>query len=218
MTESERMELAQKLGLYGIWLIVQRLKNGESTAITDIKNLFLLESGANEFKKSLYNHFGSRAKLIKIESVYQHLNQEINKVRVQARNNADFSLLANVEQKLSDIFSTLVHEHKEYNLLNKIYSGQLQLDDDIAHEFKNICGENGNSAPEKLGLPSGTDISELLSYALSKERYWRKEVALEPDPEEREWMNIILKSYANIRQKIAIMIFQYEQAKSFLFN
>lgn len=218
MTESERMKLAQKIGLYGIWLIVQRLKNGESTAINDIKNLFLFESGASEFKKSLYNHFGSRAKLIKIESVYQHISQEINKVRAQARGSAELSLLANVEQKLYDIFSTLVHEHKEYNMLNMIYSGELQLDDDVANEFKNICGEHGNSAPEKLGLPSGTDMTELLNHALSKERYWRKEVALEPDPEEREWMNVILKSYANIRHKIAIMIFQYEQAKNFLFN
>lgn len=218
MTESQRMNLANKLGLYGIWLIVQRLKNGESTSVNDIKNLFFLESGASDFKKSLYNHFGSRAKLIKIESVYQHINQEIQKIRAQVHSSAEVNLLVNLEQKISDVFSSLVHEHKEYRILNKIYSGKLQLDKDIENEFKNICGERGNSAPEKLGLPSGTDISELLDYALKKERFWRKEVALEPNPEDREWMNIILKSYTNLRQKIATMIFQYEQSKIFLFN
>lgn len=218
MTESQRKNLANKIGLYGIWLIVQRLKNGESVSLNDIKNLFLQESGATDFKKSLYNHFGSRAKLIKIESVWQHINQEIQKLRAHVCNNSESNLLANIEQRISDVFSSLVHEHKEYSLLNKIYNGEIELDDDVADEFKNICGERGNSAPEKLGLPSGTDPSELLIHALDKERSWRREVALEPDPEEREWMNVILKSYANLRQKISAMIFQYEQSKNFLFN
>lgn len=38
MTESQRKNLANKIGLYGIWLIVQRLKNGESVSLNDIKN------------------------------------------------------------------------------------------------------------------------------------------------------------------------------------
>ena len=218
LNETERMNLVNKMGLYGIWLIVQRLKNGESTSVGDIKSLFLTESGADDFKKSLYNHFGSRAKLIKIESVYQHLNQEINKIRAKVKTLDESSLLANIEQKISDVFSSLVHEHKEYIILNKIYAGELLLDDEVVDEFKNICGEHGNSAPQKLGLPSGTEMHELLSQALTKERYWRREVALEPDPEEREWMNVILKSYANLRQRISVMIYQYEQAKSFLLN
>lgn len=218
MSDDERQKLVNKLGLYGIWLIVQQIKNNLPTSINDIKELFIMESGANDFKKSLYNHFGSRAKLIKIESVYQRLNQEIQKARANVRNTAETNLLFNIEQKISDVFSSLVHEHKEYNLLNKIYSGELQLDNDVEQEFKNICGESGNSAPEKLGLPSGTDMRDLLTHALSKERFWRKEVALEPDPEEREWMNVILKSYSLLRSKIATMIFQYEQSKNFLFN
>lgn len=218
MTEEERKALASKLGLYGIWLIVQRLKNGQSVDIPEIKQLFIRESGAYDFRKSLYNHFGSRAKLIKIESVYQHLLQEIQRVRAVAQGSGELNLLSNIEQKISDVFSSLVHEHKEYDLLNRLYDGILQLDDDVATELKNLCGENGNSAPEKLGLPSGTEMPELLNYALDRERHWRKEVALEPDPEEREWMNIILKSYSNLRLKIASMIYQYEQAKNFLLN
>lgn len=218
MTEDERKFLAGKLGLYGIWLIVQQLKTGVSVDVAEIKSLFFRESGAQDFKKSLYNHFGSRAKLIKIESVYQHLSQEIRRVRAAVRNSAELNLLSNVEQKLADVFSSLVHEHKEYGLLNMLYEGKLQLDEETVAEFKNLCGENGNSAPEKLGLPSGTEMTELLNHAFARERHWRKEVALEPDPEEREWMNIILKSYSNLRLKIAAMIYQYEQAKNFLLN
>lgn len=213
-----RKALAAKMGLYGIWLVVQRLKNGEPVGVEDIRHMFLTESGANDFKKSLYNHFGSRAKLIKIESIYQHLSQGIKKVRAAVRTVSEATMLANVEQKIADIFSSLVHEHKEYSLLNHLYAGDLQLNDEVAAEFRNLCGESGSSAPEKLGMPPGTNPSDLLRQALSKERQWRKEIALEPDPEEREWMNVILKSYASLRQRISAMTYQYEQSKHFLFN
>lgn len=218
MTESERRRISDKMGLYGIWLIAQRIKNGEPTDLESVKAMFYEESGAAEFKKSLYNHFGSRAKLIKIESIYQNINQEIKKAKGKVSTPAEGTLLSNIEQRISDVFSSLVHEHKEYNLLNRLYSGRLQLDEETAQEFKNICGENGNSAPEMLGMPPGTKMTALLNTALEREKAWRREVALEPDPEEREWMNVILKSYSLLRQKISKAIYQYEQALSFLKN
>lgn len=218
LSQQEREAIAGKMGLYGIWLIVQRIKNKEDICLPEVKRMFLLESGASDFQKTLYNHFGSRAKLIKLESIFQHLHQEIQKAKGTVKTATDQSLLSTLEQRISDIFSLLVHEHKEYELLNKIYSGELMLDDEITDEFRNLCGENGNSAPEKLGLHSGTDIQQLLETAQQREKAWRRDIALEPDPEEREWMNVILKSYSNLRLKIAATIYQYEQAKNFLFN
>jgi len=218
MSIDVRNMLASKIGLYGIWLIVDRLKQGESVSLENVKTHFLQESGASEFRKSLYNHFGSRAKLIKIEGIYQHISQEINRLKGSIKTSSDRALLSSLEQRIADTFSSLVHEHKEYGMLNKLYSGELILDDEVATEFRNLCGESGNSAPEKLGLSAGTDIKELLSVTISREKCWRKDVALEPDPEEREWMNIILKSYSNLHQKISSMIYQYEQARSFLLN
>lgn len=215
---SDREALVNKLGLYGIWLIIQRLKNNEGICLPEIKKMFLIESGAADFQKTLYNHFGSRAKLIKLESIFQHLHQEIQKAKGKTKSTTDQSILSTLEQRISDVFSSLVHEHKEYTLLNKIYSGKLILEEDVTSEFRNLCGENGNSAPEKLGLTAGTEIHQLLITAQQRERAWRREIALEPDPEERDWMNVILKSYSNLSHRIASMIYQYEQAKSFLLN
>lgn len=219
MSREERETLAGKMGLYGIWLIANKIKGGADPSADDVKRMFMEESGALDLRKTLYNHFGSRAKLIKLESIYQHISQEINKARPRIANGStEKKLLASLEQRLTDIFSSLVHEHEEYRMLNRLYSGELDLDDDVAAEFRNLCGENGNSAPEMLGLPAGTSTAELLTVAHERERAWRKAVALEPDPEEREWMNVILKSYTNLRQKIAMMTFQYHQARSFLMN
>ncbi|MBO4955278.1 MAG: dynamin family protein [Muribaculaceae bacterium] len=218
LSEQARDMLVQKMGLYGIWLIVQRIEKGQSLGLDEVRKMFIIESGARDFQKSLYNHFGSRAKLIKIESVYQHINQNISRIRAAASNAAERSLLSTIEQKISDVFSSLVHEHREYHLLNQLYEGTLVLDDEVEKEFKALCGENGNSAPEKLGLPAGTLPTDMLNHAISKERYWRGEIALEPDPVERQWMSVILKSYTNLRNKISQSIYQYQQAKNFLFN
>ena len=53
---------------------------------------------------------------------------------------------------------------------------------------------------------------------LEREKFWRQNITLEPDPEEREWMNIALKSYTLLRNAIVGMSYQYEQSKAFLFN
>lgn len=218
LTIDQKQSLSAKLGLYGIWLIVQKLKEQSALSVADVRELFMKESGAFDFRKNLYNHFGSRAKLIKLESIYQHISQEIHKLKATLKTTSDLSLISTIEQKISDVFSSMVHEHKEYGLLNKLYSGELELDEETSSEFKNLCGENGNSAPEKLGLKSVSDMSVLLDLAIKREKYWRREVALEPDPDEREWMNVILKSYSLLRHKIQTMIYQYEQATSFLLN
>lgn len=218
MVSAKRKGLANKIGLYGIYLIVQLLRNGKEVTLSDVKRMFMRESGALDFNKSLYNHFSNRSKLIKFESIYQHLVQKIQKIKPIVRSDSELAILANVEQRISDVFSSMVHEHQEYTLLNDFYSGRLKLDDDIAREFCNICGENGHSASDKLNMPTGTTVADLLDKAKEREWYWRKEVALEPDPGERLWMNVMLKSYSGLRQKIATMAYQYEQSKNFLFK
>lgn len=213
-----RQDLTRKMGLYGIWLIAQEILNFRDCTLQHVKELFKNESGATEFRKSLYNHFGSRAKLIKLESVFQHIAQAINHTRARTQNEKDNHQLSAIEQKVFDIFSSMVHEHHEYEMLTRIYSGELNIDEDIVEEFRALCGEHGNSAPAMLRLPSGTPIEELLETARIRERGWRKEIALEPDPDEREWMNVILKSYSNLRNQISTMKYKYEQAKTFLLN
>lgn len=218
ISQSERKRLCDKIGLYGIYLITQRFKLNEDTELSSIKRLFFTESGAADFYKSLHNHFGTRAKLIKIESIYQHLCQEIKRLQSSNFNPTINLVLLNIEQKVSDIFSAFVHEHREYEMLNSIYKGELDLDEETTEEFKQICGERGDSAPAKLGISNNVDTNELLEKAQERERFWRKNIALEPDPEEREWMNVLLKSYSLLRNQISTMKYRYDQAKSFLYN
>lgn len=214
----QRKSIIETIGLYGAFLIVNSIKTGDVLDVQSARSLLWKESGAQGFMKVLHNHFGMRAKLIKMESLYQSIQQTIMVLRGQARDNTSIQLLSKVEQRVSDLFSNLVHEHKEYDLLYKLYNGEITLDNNDEQEFLSLCGEHGGSALERLGLSSISTAQDLVDKALERERYWRKQVTLEPDPEERNWMNIILTSYSRLRQKLQLMKYQYEQSKAFLFN
>ncbi len=218
LSSTRKKELADRMGLYGLWLIAQSIKNDEDLSLEEVKKLFFRESGAEAFVRIIHNHFGSRAKIIKLESIYQHIQQTIQMVRAQAKDMTSRSMLSAIEQKVSDIFSSLVHEHNEYEMLNRVYAGELWLEDDVKDEFCRLCGERGNSAPERLGLSVGTDSHTLLNKTMEREKYWRREIAQTPDTDEKVWMNVILKSYGLLRQKIQTYQYQYTQANAFLFN
>lgn len=215
---TQRKLIIEKIGLYGAYLIVKSLKSEEVSDVQSARRLLWKESGAQGFMKVLHNHFGMRAKLIKMESVYQSIQQTIMTLRGQIKDTTSLQVLSKVEQRISELFSCLVHEHKEYDLLYKLYNDEIIISDSDKREFFSLCGEYGSSAPERLGLTSVSTAQDLIDKALEREKYWRKQVALEPDPEEREWMNIILTSYSRLRHKLQLMKYQYEQSKAFLFN
>ncbi len=215
---TQRKLIIEKIGLYGAYLIVKSLKSEEVSDVQSARRLLWKESGAQGFMKVLHNHFGMRAKLIKMESVYQSIQQTIMTLRGQIKDTTSLQVLSKVEQRISELFSCLVHEHKEYDLLYKLYNDEIIISDNDKREFFSLGGEYGSSAPERLGLTSVSTAQDLIDKALEREKYWRKQVALEPDPEEREWMNIILTSYSRLRHKLQLMKYQYEQSKAFLFN
>lgn len=215
---TQRKLIIEKIGLYGAYLIVKSLKSEEVSDVQSARRLLWKESGAQGFMKVLHNHFGMRAKLIKMESVYQSIQQTIMTLRGQIKDTTSLQVLSKVEQRISELFSCLVHEHKEYDLLYKLYNDEIIISDSDKREFFSLCGEYGSSALERLGLTSVSTAQDLIDKSLEREKYWRKQVALEPDPEEREWMNIILTSYSRLRHKLQLMKYQYEQSKAFLFN
>lgn len=214
----QREHIITTIGLYGAYLILNSIKKGNVRDTKSARQLLWEESGAKSFMKVLHNHFGMRAKLIKMESVYQSIQQTIKSSRGQAKDITTTQLLSKVEQRISELFSSLVHEHKEYELLYQLYNNERIIDEKEKQEFFSLCGERGSSALERLGLTTISSAQDLVDKALDREKYWRKQVALEPDPEEREWMNIILTSYSRLRQKLQLMKYQYEQSKAFLFN
>lgn len=216
----ERRHLLKQLDLYGIYLLSELLKKKPEATLGEARELLFAESGAKEFMTILHNHFGSRSKLIKMESIYQRLQRALATERASAfRDTEAVRLLDRMEQRIADLFSSLVHEHNEYELLNRIYCNEIDLDEDVADEFQRLCGEHGGSAPERLGLdPKHATVSEMKERAFEREKYWRRAINEEFDPDEKEWMRTVLQSYTLLRHKIQTAAYQYEQSRAFLFN
>lgn len=218
LKDTERNNLINKLGLYGVFIVTNLLRKRPDLSFEEVKAILHKESGADDFMKVLHNHFGSRARLIKLESIYQCLNQEIDNAQRNINDATLSRVLIKTKGKLRNLFSSLMHEHLEYETLNRIYNGDLILDDDDKDELLALWGEKGFSAPERMRTQVGTQPTELVKKSLERESFWRKSIALEPDPEEREWMKVALKSYTQLRNAIVSMDYQYEQSKAFLFN
>lgn len=216
----QRKELLMKLDLYAIDLLIRYIQSVPDATLSGAKELLFIESGAREFMTVLHNHFGGRSKLIKMESIYQNLIHIIREER--ASNNRQVGkqqLLNQVEQRITDIFSASVYEHNEYEILNKIYCREMKLDDEVAEEFIHLCGEHGSSAPERLRLlDKDRTVQNMINIAYERERYWRKELNDEFDPDEKEWKRVILSSYTRLRKKLQEMDYQYNQARAFLYN
>ena len=218
LKDTERINLINQLGLYGVFIVTNLLRKHPGLSFEEVKAILHKESGADDFMKVLHNHFGSRARLIKLESIYQCLNQEIDNAQRNINDATLSRVLIKTKGKLRNLFSSLMHEHLEYETLNRIYNGELLLDNDYKEELLALWGEVGFSAPERMKMPVGTQPAELVAKSLEREKFWRQNITLEPDPEEREWMNIALKSYTLLRNAIVGMSYQYEQSKAFLFN
>lgn len=218
INSTQRQNLIDEIGLYGVFLVLKLLKDNKDISSCDVKELFRNESGANDFMTILHNHFGARAKLIKMESIYQNLKTTIEQEKISTNDNLKIQILTRIQQKISSLFSSLVYEHEEYELLYRIYNNEIDLEDEIKEEFIMLCGEKGVSAPERLGVANDTNSKELVNIAFDRVRQWKINVSLEPDPEERIWMKTILSSYTNLYKKIKTMEYQLEQAMAFLYN
>jgi hypothetical protein len=215
LDKAKRIELGNKYGLYVISMIINSVKKKPSITFQAINKMLYEESGAEVFMRVLHNHFGNRSDLIKLESIYQVIKQTLMQ---------EHCVMANsINTSIEDIFSSLVLEHKEYELLYKIYNedmSKLDMDEEMAAEFKRICGEYGNSAPERLGFDTKEDwdVDDLLNYAQSREEYWRAERNKELDPDIISWKNTLCKSYGNLRYTIEKMNYNYNKANAFLYN
>lgn len=216
----QRAALLKKYDLYGIDLIANYLKANPEATANDVRQLLYRESGAKEFMTVLHNHFGSRAKLIKLESVYQNLRRSVLTERASVGGDMDTEhLLLRIDQRISDLFSALVHEHEEYELMNRIYCHEIEIDDEAAEEFLRLCGEHGCSAPARLGMDKATaSPADMVAKAEERESYWRRELNSAFDPDEKEWMRTVLSSYVYFKSRLKEMAYQYEQARAFLYE
>lgn len=170
----ERKRLWQKFGMYGLFVLVDYLKQNTLATRYDLSQVLMKKSGFESFQRMVISHFGDRSTLIKAQNSIAAIKEAC--LAERQRNdisNQDIHTIDDIEKKLLSVLLS-IHEYQEWNYLTKIYTGKEKVDDSIKKEFLTICGENGASAYERLSMPSSSSIQDLKEKATERALFWQR--------------------------------------------
>jgi hypothetical protein len=127
-------------------------------------------SGMADFRRSLVDHFGRRADLIKL----QHLTGEVRSLRDLFAGSLAPADQACLDTAIAQVTQLEYKEHafRELAVLRGLYAGELPLSDADAQELRRVFGESGPSPAARLGLPETATIAELRQRAYRQHAYW----------------------------------------------
>ena len=167
----DRKIIRERLNIYGISLVYGSLIRGVSER-SEIVDLLLKESGVADLIAVIKSHFGNRAHIVKLNTVFNQLQDHAKKGRRELDGEPERAL-AQILSSLQKITSQ-ENSFKELEVLHDYYDHKLaDFSTEEAQELLCITGENGNSCAAKLSLPSDASTREMLLKAIAGMNKWR---------------------------------------------
>ena len=211
-----RKGLYDKFGLYGVHVLTEAISRNKDASLSFLADVLRSKSGFDKLFLTVMAHFGSRATLIKSQSVLKEILRAINIAKSDTTGDT-YTAVAGVE---SLIVSTLLsmHEYREWEYLSKYYDGKLDIDPNVASEFISLCGERGYSASERLRSTHISSPAELITIAIDRALYWQKQYNIISDiePETGNFYKVIISSYNKLIKETRHAISEYERARGML--
>jgi GTPase SAR1 family protein len=203
----DRKIIRDRLNLYGISLVYKSLNQGV-TDRSKIVNLLLKESGVDDLIAVIKSHFGNRAHIVKLNAVFNQLQDHAEKSRRELYGEPERAL-AQILRSLQKIASQ-ENSFKELQVLHDYYDHKLD-DFSIAEAQELLCitGEHGNSCCAKLALTPAATTAEMLLKATAGMNKWRSK------SQQSSGKNRIYLSAANVMhdsyQEIFMRLSQVQQ-------
>lgn len=215
VTIAERKRLWQKFGMYGLFVLVDYLKQNTLATRYDLSQVLMKKSGFESFQRMVISHFGDRSTLIKAQNSIAAIKEAC--LTERQRNdisNQDIHTIDDIEKKLLSVLLS-IHEYQEWNYLTKIYTGKEKVDDSIKKEFLTICGENGASAYEKLSMPSSSSIKDLKEKATERALFWQRKYNIYSmtSPSSASLIKVMQMSYNVIIKELGEIDVKMHEAK-----
>lgn len=215
VSTAERKTLWQKFGMYGLFALVDYLKQNTLATRYDLSQVLIKKSGFESFQRMVISHFGNRSTLIKAQNSIAAIKEAclIERQRNDI-SNQDIHTIDEVEKKILSVLLS-IHEYQEWNYLTRIYTGKEKVDDSIIEEFLTICGEHGASAYEKLSMPSSSSIKELKEKATERALFWQRKYNIYSmtNPSSASLIKVMQMSYNVIIKELAEMDVKMREAK-----
>ena len=215
VSTAERRRLWQKFGMYGLFVLVDYLKQNILATRYDLSQVLMKKSGFESFQRMVILHFGDRSTLIKAQNSIAAIKEAC--LTERQRNdisNQDIHTIDDIEKKLLSVLLS-IHEYQEWNYLTKIYTGKEKVDDSIKNEFLTICGENGASAYERLSMPSSSSIKDLKEKATERALFWQRKYNIYSmtNPSAASLIKVMQMSYNVIMKELAEIDVKMLEAK-----
>lgn len=215
VSTAERRRLWQKFGMYGLFVLVDYLKQNILATRYDLSQVLMKKSGFESFQRMVILHFGDRSTLIKAQNSIAAIKEAC--LTERQRNdisNQDIHTIDDIEKKLLSVLLS-IHEYQEWNYLTKIYTGKEKVEDSIKNEFLTICGENGASAYERLSMPSSSSIKDLKEKATERALFWQRKYNIYSmtNPSSASLIKVMQMSYNVIMKELAEIDVKMLEAK-----
>lgn len=215
VSTAERKTLWQKFGMYGLFVLVDYLKQNTLATRYDLSQVLIKKSGFESFQRMIISHFGNRSTLIKAQNSIATIKEAclIERQRNDI-SNQDIHTIDDIEKKILSVLLS-IHEYQEWNYLSRIYTGKEKADDTIIKEFLTICGEKGASAYEKLSMPSSSSIRELKEKATERALFWQRKYNIYSmtNPSSASLIKVMQMSYNVIIKELTEMDVKMREAK-----
>ncbi|MGB6297371.1 MAG: dynamin family protein [Rivularia sp. (in: cyanobacteria)] len=168
---TERQQVLNQLGQYGVWLAYNLIGSGVNQKSQLIEEL-LQSSGVPELRKLITSHFGHRAYLIKLGTVLQQIGTAYFR-EVQNFEGKALEIIQKIGGKFEEL-QTQEHGFSELQVLRNHYENRLNFDDNEVQQLLYVTGEYGISCAQRLGLEECTSIEEMIPVARQRMNYWRQ--------------------------------------------
>lgn len=203
VTIAERLALYHKFGLYGIYLLVDAIRRNPNYNLDEIKGLLKDKSGFDKLFSTIIAHFGDRAALIKSQNTIVSVIEACKQASLYYNGDSEHKAIKSITREITTTLLS-IHEFQEWRFLTDIYENPSIYEDIEVNEFKALCGEYGGSAIERLQLPIGTSVSEMIQTIRNRSLYWRKRYNIysDIDPHKAALYKVILSSYNALQQRV----------------
>lgn len=186
LSEVSRRRLLDKLGLYGIYAAVTFIKKYPDVNLDDVRRHLESVCGISKITSAVITHFGKRAITLKTRNT---LTSVLHSISIERSKTSESDLIEVFDNITDQLTATLfsIKEYELWNIISKIYEGKTNITDSEAIiDLKNIAGENGPSASNKLGLCAPLPIDEMIALAKTKSKQWASKYTLAKMRNKRE--------------------------------
>ena len=162
---AERVNLVNRLGLFGVRLAVQLIADGSVSDTGELAQLLIDRSGVESLRKVLMSQFAARRELLKARAALVVVHSVLRDDRIPQAEELEFDL---------ERIEAGAHEFTELRLFNAFRAGAVVFRDEEVEEVDRLLGANGTSPNVRLGLPDDASTEDLRAALFDTIDRWRR--------------------------------------------